>query len=331
MISKTIGQASRKSACTIRSNRIPLVLLTCLASASILLLVSCRQASVEVNDKYLKHDLQGLQYGRSDWLSKRFPRYCERLLRSPKPFNQSCELDPFSMECKSISADPVMFSQYFQDYYLYTKHFRFLKRSGLYVDIATNDPIKYSNTYFLDRCLQWRGLCVEANDEYYEGIYSHRSCQLVPTCVGNIEGAVIKFSLREGFGGILGDTYKYLHSKYDKTLQKYSSRIKPLRCTTMKNVCKRHGITYIDYLSLDVEGHELAVLKGFDLERIFIAVITVELSRQTANEIDDYLKKNGYKRHFVTSNFSMKGRKIVGTLMEDAIYLHSSVHFGSPV
>ena len=35
-----------------------------------------------------------------------------------------------------------------------------MERKGVYVDIAANDPIDFSNTYFYDKCAQWRGLCV---------------------------------------------------------------------------------------------------------------------------------------------------------------------------
>ena len=36
------------------------------------------------------------------------------------------------------------------------------------------------------------------------------------------------------------------------------------------------GVTHVDYLSLDVEGAETAVLSGFDLARVTVDVITVE-------------------------------------------------------
>jgi hypothetical protein len=43
-----------------------------------------------------------------------------------------------------------------------------------------------------------------------------------------------------------------------------------------KNIVKQENITHIDYLSLDVEGHELNVLKGIDFEKVRINVLTIE-------------------------------------------------------
>ena len=37
------------------------------------------------------------------------------------------------------------------------------RHGGTYVDLAANDAIFRSSTYFLDACLGWKGVCVEAN------------------------------------------------------------------------------------------------------------------------------------------------------------------------
>ncbi len=53
----------------------------------------------------------------------------------------------------------------------------------------------------------------------------------------------------------------------------------------------------IDFISIDVEGHELSVLSGFDLQRFAPRVVLLELSpsaHQTG--IDAYLSQRGYRR-----------------------------------
>ena len=32
------------------------------------------------------------------------------------------------------------------------------------MDLAANHAVRISNTYVMDRCLGWRGLCIEANE-----------------------------------------------------------------------------------------------------------------------------------------------------------------------
>lgn len=262
---------------------------------------------------------------RADWEQKvELPMFCERIIQSPRPFIRGCHRNSSDMSCTNIAGETPMFSQFHQDYYLYSRHFKNLNRPGIYVDIATNDPIGISNTYFFDRCLKWRGLCVEGNHIYFEPIYRQRSCALVPTCVGSRDGQMVTFGLHGGAGGVLGDTYKSM-----KRLQKLNQTIDTVleRCTTMKLALQREGITEIDYLSLDVEGHELEVLKGFGLDSVVVKVMTIEVTGSDLAQITALLTEKGYKRHYAALETM---NKVPGLLQEDAVFLHNSVTFGQP-
>lgn len=262
---------------------------------------------------------------RADWAREdSLPEFCQRILKKPMPYNKFCTRDGRNMSCRNFNGATMMFSQFHQDFYLYTQHFIHKKTPGVYVDVASNEPIAISNTYFFDRCLGWKGVCVEANPEYYERIYRLRSCQLVPTCVGNRDGTYVEFLLKGGAGGVLGDTYKSL-----KRLDTANEKLNTLkeRCTTMKFVLERQNIATIDYMSLDVEGHELPVLQGFDWSRVKVNVMTIEVSGHTLKGIEEFLTSVGYVRHIPLLD---EKTKATGLLREDAIFLHNSVVFGSP-
>lgn len=262
---------------------------------------------------------------RADWEAEDgIPQFCQRIMSNPKPFKKGCHRNISDMSCIDIPGETIMFSQFHQDYYLYTRHFINLKRQGTYIDIASNDPISISNTYFFDRCLQWKGVCVEGNHVYFEPTYRYRSCQLVPTCVGSRDGQFVTFGLHGGAGGVLGDTYKST-----KRLQKLNQTIDTIteRCTTMELVLKREGITEIDFLSLDVEGHELEVLKGFGLDSVIVKVMTIEVTGSDLSQIEAFLENMGYKRHYALLETM---NKIPGLLHEDAVFLHESVTWGDP-
>ena len=72
-----------------------------------------------------------------------------------------------------------------QEAWLYENHVRFMRRPGVYIDLAANDPFVLSNTFFLDRCRGWRGVCVEPNPQHHRRIRSLRGCELVPNCISN--------------------------------------------------------------------------------------------------------------------------------------------------
>ena len=69
------------------------------------------------------------------------------------------------------------------------------------MDLATNDAIWRSNTYFFDACLGWGGLCIEASEVHYDRIRRERSCTLVPACVSNATNVSLTFSGGVGWRG----------------------------------------------------------------------------------------------------------------------------------
>lgn len=261
---------------------------------------------------------------RADWGDAK-PEFCKKIIEDPKPFHRDCHRDSGNMTCRGLGGETLMFSQFQQDYYLYTRHFSKLKRAGVYLDIATNDPVSISNTYFMDRCLGWRGICVEANPSYYEKIHRLRSCDLVPTCVGKRDGEVVELALEGGAGGILGSTYKHKH-KWTRENMSVPRLVE--RCTTVRKILDRGNVRVVDFLSLDVEGHEVEVLRGVDWERTKILVMSVEVTGGVMDELQVLMDKLGYKRHW--PDLDEKTRK-TGRLTEDVVYLHPDVEFGAPV
>lgn len=263
---------------------------------------------------------------RADWKNEGdVPNFCKRIIKNPSPFRKNCRRNSHNMTCSNFDNETLMFSQFQQDYYLYTRHFYKLKRRGIYLDIATNDPISISNTFFIDRCLQWSGLCVEANPEYYERIHRFRSCHLVPTCVSRRDGEVVEVGLYGGAGGILGKTNKHMEkwAKQNVSVPKLVER-----CTTVKAILARGNVQVVDYLSLDVEGHEVEVLKGVDWEKTKINVMSIEVSGHIEKEVDELLQEKGYVQHI--PDLDEKTRR-TGRLTEDVVYLHPDVEFGNPV
>lgn len=313
-----------------RSVKIRLVL----ATAGLILTIALVRSSFKVSTHFIISNailssgsnrplLQTLTR-RVDWDPRSRSAYCRSLIENPRQtdnFGRLCRYDPDLDGCTNRSARPAMFSQFNQDYYLYTRHFIHLKRPGVYVDLATNEPYLYSNTYFLDKCLGWEGLCVEANVAYYSDILRRRSCKLIPTCASSADGARIRFVARGATSGIMDDSYVFTGKVNQSTALTYS-----IKCVSVKYALSIHGITEIDYFSLDVEGHELEVLKGIDFDTTVIKVMTVEGNNKNS-EIDEFMKARGYIK-FVPSAADRK--EITSLLLVDSLYLHPSVKFGKP-
>ncbi len=128
----------------------------------------------------------------------------------------------------------------------------------MYLDIAANEPVRISNTYFFDRCLQWRGLCVEAHPSYRDLIFKMRSCGIMPACVSDREENV-SFVMDAGSSGV--------SSTNKNAAAKAAHHDMRMTCIRTADAIAASGMHLIDMLSLDVEGHEEAVLAGIDWAR----------------------------------------------------------------
>lgn len=77
---------------------------------------------------------------RVDWEEEGVPEICKQVIEFPQPNTKNCSTAPIvkgAPKCNPRKA--MMFSQYGEDYYLYTRHFSKLNRPGVYLDIAANE------------------------------------------------------------------------------------------------------------------------------------------------------------------------------------------------
>ena len=63
---------------------------------------------------------------------------------------------------------------------------------------------------------------------------------------------------------------------------------------TLDTLLQEHGVEKIDFVSLDIEGAELAALRGFDLERYRPELLCIEGAHR--DELSEHLSSRGYER-----------------------------------
>eukprot|EP00543_Licmophora_paradoxa_P007947 CAMPEP_0202448900 /NCGR_PEP_ID=MMETSP1360-20130828/7691_1 /ASSEMBLY_ACC=CAM_ASM_000848 /TAXON_ID=515479 /ORGANISM="Licmophora paradoxa, Strain CCMP2313" /LENGTH=309 /DNA_ID=CAMNT_0049066661 /DNA_START=15 /DNA_END=941 /DNA_ORIENTATION=+ len=162
------------------------------------------------------------------------------------------------------------------------------KRNGYFIDLAANDPIKISNTYALETHFGWTGLCMEPNNAYWAGL-AYRKCDVVGAVVGQdaMKEVWFKFPNRAGpKGGIVGNNFDNKErSKFDEDRPRYT-------VTLLEIFQKFQTPKVIDYMSLDVEGAEFFIMKGFPFKQYRFNLISLERPQEELNEL---LTQNGYK------------------------------------
>lgn len=155
------------------------------------------------------------------------------------------------------------------------------KTNGFFIDIGAYDGIEISNTYALEK-LGWKGICIEAGEKNFELLLNNRLCTCINTVISNYNG-ICYFNENDKYGSIVKEGKKrFCHTiEFILDLQKAPNEI--------------------DYLSIDIEGGELNLLKTFPFDKYIVDMITVEhnaYNRGTADKelIYDLLTKHGYER-----------------------------------
>lgn len=159
-------------------------------------------------------------------------------------------------------------------------------RNAYYIDLAANDARYISNTYFLDRNLSWAGVCIEANTKYLAGLLTERSCTVMQAVVADRSGKA-RFRFAGASGGVMRGADEsairdLIAERFNRTKNRgvYHGAMRAFRdvdVVGIVDVLRAARVPReIAYLSLDVEGSELPILRAFPWEAHVIDVISIE-------------------------------------------------------
>jgi FkbM family methyltransferase len=205
--------------------------------------------------------------------------------------------------------DIILYSQDNQDYIVYENFFKG-KKDGFFCDIGGNHPLKINNTLYFEE-LGWNGIVFEPLPHMATLWAEHRKAKLYPFALSDSEGIVAFTVVKDSTGW--EDMLSFVKDTRDVDYGYETEEIQ-VKTKIFKEVIEKENIKVIDYLSLDVEGHELNVLKGIDFDKVRINVLTIENnSPKSVLYGDDNIRKIMFK-----NNYKLWGR-MMGL---DDIYIH---------
>lgn len=142
------------------------------------------------------------------------------------------------------------------------------KKRGYFVEVGAYQPERESQTFDLEQN-GWTGVLVEPQPDLAEELRRRRSAKVYAEACSSRSHAGAHLTLHLAAG----------HSSFNKSLN--LAEIKPhgaveVPVRTLDQILSDAGIPYIDFISIDVEGHELEVLDGFDLARWRPHLILIE-------------------------------------------------------
>lgn len=193
------------------------------------------------------------------------------------------------------------------------------QHKGIYIDVGCQHPIKNNNTYLLYK-KGWEGINVDLDKDNIELFNASRSND-------HNFNIALSSEVKEV------DLYFYHKKSPINTIDKKTSEfqkakvssVKKIKTDTLNNIVlnTKYKDCSFDLLSIDVEGHEMEVLKGFDLVKFSPNVIVVEyldlniskLEIKNLN-IEDMLNTEIYK-YLVSKNYIL-----VNSIYSDLVFVN---------
>jgi FkbM family methyltransferase len=204
------------------------------------------------------------------------------------------------MNSHSQYGEDVIINQFFPERY-----------KGICIDVGAVDGLLFSNTYRFEKN-GWFCICCEANPEMYEKLKMNR--------LEAVHGAIGSQDLLEVYFNVVnliakgGNENAVSAVTIDERLLREHEFLNPkirkvnVPMFTLDTVLLKYpALTHIDFLSIDTEGTELEVLKGFDMVRWKPKLLVIDNTFGDP-EIEDYLYTFGYTkvRRLVETDFYIK-------------------------
>lgn len=169
-------------------------------------------------------------------------------------------------------------------------------KPGIFFEAGMADGITLSNSLMLEKLFGWQGAGVEPLPEFFAKARDARTRTRMYQCALVSDESIETISLRSG--GLLSsldeampeDSHSGLRSTFDQLT---------VAARSFMSIMSDLSWSEIDFLSLDLEGHELPVMKSIDFTSISIQIIAVEHNHGKDRDlIYDHLLSKGFIRVF---------------------------------
>lgn len=194
-------------------------------------------------------------------------------------------------------------------------------KKGFYIDIGCNHPV-YNNNTFIFYKKGWNGVNIDLDKSSIDlfNIYRKNDLNIIAALSSsNNTQKVYEFHAKSPL-----NTLEDKVANYQKAKVKNIYKVKTL---TLNQIIEENKLSKkINFLTIDVEGHELQVLKGFDINVHQPDVIVVEYLDLDLNEleiqnlnINNVLQSEIYE-YLISQNYSL-----INWLHSDLIFVNNKL------
>ena len=175
------------------------------------------------------------------------------------------------------------------------------KKKGLYLDVGCQHPVSNNNTYLLYK-RGWNGINIDLDPKNIRLYDLERPKDInICKCISSDNSEKDLFFFHAG---------SPINSLEKKTIKNKSNfTVKKIETHTLNSILQDCNITNIDYFNLDVEGHEIDILKNFDINLYKPKIVSVEFIDYQMkrlefknNDINRVMESDIY-RYFISNDY----------------------------
>ena len=188
---------------------------------------------------------------------------------------------------------------------------------GKYLDLGCFHPTKHSNTNLLYKN-GWRGINIDLNPLTIELFNFMRPQDInLNLAISNADTEKNLYFINElNTQNTLDENQLFFLKKYHNIKEEEIVK-KKIKTKKLNNILKKYNFNMIDFMNIDIEGHELDVIKTIDFKKVKIKYICLEMinhnelavknSKQIQNILNinnfNIIKKFGYNHIFKNKEF----------------------------
>ncbi len=150
---------------------------------------------------------------------------------------------------------------------------------GFYIDIGAFHPVVDSVTKSFYES-GWRGINVEPNAPFYALLAADRPCDINLRCAVAGRSGSARLTLMDGLSTIVPEVVQY-----HKDLDRGTTSVAEVEAITLNTLFERFvGDRVVDFLKLDVEGAETAILTSYAFQTVRPRILLIEATKPDSPE-----------------------------------------------
>jgi FkbM family methyltransferase len=168
------------------------------------------------------------------------------------------------------------------------------RKGGFFLDVGSSHYEKDSTTYYLEKHLGWRGIAVDALEEFRVGYERFRPrTRFFAFFVTNEAAMPRDFHVYTRDTRISSGSLEHLRGLPGVKERHIETVTVPT--ATLDRLLASEAVDRVDFVSLDIEGSEPEALEGFDIDRYRPELLCVEIQTYTRGRVFAYFASHGYQ------------------------------------